>query len=54
MKIYDNGIYRDMTPEEIASLKTEEATEQKPTVEERLEALEMALIEQLLGGLNNA
>ena len=53
MKICENGVVRDMTPEEIASLKTEEATEQKPTVEERLEAIELALLEQLLGGLNN-
>ena len=53
MKICENGVVREMTPEEIASLKTEETTEQKPTVEERLEAVEAALLEQLLGGLDN-
>ena len=54
MKICENGVIREMTAEEIASLNKEEMTEQKPTVEERIEALELALIEQLLGGLKDA
>lgn len=45
MRIYDNGIYRDMTPEEIEAM--EEAQEQAPphvpTPEERLDAIESAL-----------
>jgi hypothetical protein len=52
MKIYDNGTYREMTEEEIASMKVAEPA-RVPTLEERLEAVEMALLEQLLGGLNN-
>ena len=42
MKIYENGIYRDMTPEEIAELE-KLATEQpapEPSPEERIAALE--------------
>lgn len=42
MKIYENGIYRDMTTEEIAELK-KLATEMpvpEPTPEERIAALE--------------
>ena len=45
MRIYDNGIYRDMTPEEVQAM--EEAQEQAPphvpTPEERLDALEAAI-----------
>ncbi len=42
MRIYDNGIYRDMTAEEIAAMNqpTEPA---EPTPEERLAALETTL-----------
>lgn len=42
MRIYDNGIYRDMTPEEIAAFEREAANAPapEPTAEERLAALE--------------
>ena len=40
MRIFDNGIYRDMTPEEIEQLKQSMSAEVKETVEERLEKLE--------------
>lgn len=42
MKIYENGIYRDMTPEEIAELErlAAEAPAPEPTPEERITALE--------------
>lgn len=51
MRIYDNGIYRDATPEEIDAINTaaEEAKHTEPTTEEKLAAL-MAAIE---GGLSN-
>lgn len=49
MKIYENGIIRDMTPEEIAELEklAAEAPAPEPTPEERLEALESAMLEVL-------
>lgn len=42
MKIYENGIYRDMTPAEIAELEklVAEAPTPEPTPEERIAALE--------------
>lgn len=42
MKIYENGIYRDMTPEEIAELEklATEMPSPEPTPEERIAALE--------------
>ena len=42
MKIYENGIYRDMTPEEIAELEklATEMPAPEPTPEERIAALE--------------
>lgn len=42
MRIYDNGIYRDATPEEIAELerRVAELPETEPTIEEQLAALE--------------
>ena len=46
MRIYDNGIYRDATPEEIAAWE-EEAAQQpvpEPTTEERIAALEEELV----------
>lgn len=47
MRIYDNGTYRDMTPEEVAAMEDMAAQDQVhapvPTAEERLEALEAAL-----------
>ena len=58
MRIYDNGIYRDMTPEEIAALEAQ-ATEQPaptPTPEEEIAALKAqltALETILLGGETN-
>lgn len=48
MKIYENGIYRDMTPEEIAELEklaTEMPTPEpspEPSPEERIALLEKA------------
>lgn len=44
MKIYENGIYRDMTPEEIAELE-KQATEMptpEPSPEDRIASLEKA------------
>ena len=40
MRIYDNGIYRDMTADEIAIFKRESAVAPAPTAEERLAVLE--------------
>lgn len=42
MKIYENGIYRDMTTEEVAEFEklAEEAPAPEPTPEERIAALE--------------
>ena len=57
-RIYDNGIYRDMTPEEIAALEAQ-ATEQPaptPTIEERVASLEatsndvILMMAELIGG----
>lgn len=50
MRIMENGIYRDMTEEEIAALETQEELTPKPTMEERLAALEAAMLEQILNG----
>lgn len=51
-KILDNGIYRELTLEEIKRLNAIEIDESEvqPTLEERLEALEAVLLEQILGG----
>ena len=49
MKICENGVIREMTPEEIAELEklaAEQPTEE-PTAEERLAALEDAMLELL-------
>ena len=45
MKIYENGIYRNMTAEEIAELErlAAEQPTPEPTAEERIAALEEAL-----------
>lgn len=45
MKIYDNGVYRDMTPEEIAEWEQSisDAPAPEPTAEERIAALEEEL-----------
>lgn len=48
MRICDNGIYRDATPEEIAEREMEAAQQiqvAEPTQEERMEQIEAALIE---------
>lgn len=49
MKKYENGQFIEMTEEEIQKFNmVDEFIE--PTFEERLEALEAALLEQILGG----
>jgi hypothetical protein len=45
------SVYREMTQEEIDALPKEEETEVAPTAEERLEALEAAMLEMILGGI---
>ena len=52
MKIYENGIYRDMTAEEIAELErlAAETPAPEPTPEERIAVLEEAL-NMLLSGV---
>lgn len=47
MKKYINGKYIDMTPEEIAELQAvaDNQPTPEPTAEERLEAIESALLE---------
>ena len=45
MRVYDNGIYRDMTEEEIASHASVPQNETEITSEERIEALEAAILE---------
>ena len=49
MKIFENGVAREMTPEEIAELERLQAEMPKPepTAEERLSALEEAMLELL-------
>lgn len=49
MKICENGIIREMTPEEIAEMERLQAEqpEPEPTAEERLSALEEAMLELL-------
>lgn len=49
MKIYENSIIREMTPEEIAELEKLAAEQPvpEPTAEERLAALEEAMLELL-------
>ena len=61
MKIYDNGIIRDMTAEEIAEIKKLEAEmpTPEPTPEERIAALEKdnaelrEALEALLSGVTS-
>ena len=47
MKICENGIIREMTPEEVAEYESlaNDAPMPAPTAEERLEALEIAMLE---------
>lgn len=49
MKIFDNGIIREMTLEEIAEIEAMAAEQPvpEPTAEERLAALEEAMLELL-------
>ena len=49
MKRYENGEYIELTPEEEAAIRaaTEEATAPEPTMEERMAALESAMLEML-------
>lgn len=53
MKIYDNGVYRDMTPEEIAEWEQSisDTPVPEPTTEERIAELEeqLAAAKILLG-----
>lgn len=59
MRICENGIYRDMTPEEIAELEklAAEAPKPEPSPEERIAALEQdnaelrEAIEALISGV---
>lgn len=52
MKICENGVIRDMTPEEEAEYTAMLAAQPEPgpTAEERLEALEAAMLELVMGG----
>ena len=49
MKICENGVIREMTPAEIAEIErlASEVPEPEPTAEERLSALEEAMLEIL-------
>ncbi len=44
-RIYDNGVYRDMTAEEALQAEKETAPAEEITPEERIEALEAAVLE---------
>ena len=48
MRIYDNGVYRDETPEEIAAREACEPDPAQPTQEDRLDAVEQAVQELIL------
>lgn len=52
MRISENGVIRDMTPEEEAEYNAMLAAQPvpEPTAEERLEALEAAMLELVMGG----
>ena len=50
MKKYVNGEYIDMTAEEVEALNSSETVEIPPTTEERLEAIEALLLEEVLLG----
>ena len=59
MKIYENGVYRDMTAEEVAEFEklAAETPAPEPTSEERIAALELdnaelrSAIEALISGV---
>ena len=53
MKKYVKGQYIEMTAEEIEAMKAEMPAKQAPTYEERLAALESAMLAQILGGAVN-
>jgi len=52
LRISDNGVIRNMTPEEEAEYNAMLAAQPEPgpTAEERLEALEAAMLELVMGG----
>lgn len=53
MRILENGEYRDATAEEIALIEAEETAGGEsalPTQEERLQALESAMLDLIIGG----
>lgn len=50
MKKYVNGKYVDMTAEEMANLPKDEVVMVEPTVIERLEAVEAAILEGVISG----
>ena len=51
MKIYDNGIYRSATPEEVTAMQQAAVNQPAvPTPEERLAALESAILAMLGNG----
>jgi hypothetical protein len=52
MRICENGQYRDMTPEELEAMKNIDSPALPPYMEERLEALESAMLEQILRGVS--
>jgi hypothetical protein len=53
MKKYVKGQYIEMTEEEVAAMQAEMPAEQPPTYDERLAALESAMLAQILGGAVN-
>lgn len=53
MKKYEDGRYVDMTQEEIESVMQGFSPDETPTTEERLAALEAAMLEQILGGMSD-
>jgi hypothetical protein len=53
MRICENGIYRDATPEELEAMQNVESPAPPPSIEERLAALESAMLSQILGGAEN-
>lgn len=50
MKKYVDGKYIEMTEEEKAALPKDEAVEAEPTMLERIEAIEAAILEGVLAG----
>lgn len=49
MKIDDNGTIRDLNPEEEAEYLANSPTAHVPTAEERLQALESAMLDIIMG-----